>query len=250
MYRANCLDGLSLSRLVDLRIFDSASVSKNGIVSLKTRTLVLSLSKVPLDKLFPIISLLIIATTFHFPSLATSAKCLAPYNPCSSPTTATKISVNGNSLWLIIRASSIIAATPEASSLAPGASDLASITSEARESKWPLIIKTRSSVGSVPFKVAITLPNWLSVAMRLPSALMVKKSITELNLPPDATAYLSNSDFTQRCAAPIPRVLLLVSLNVCRVPKDTSLRTVASMFSDFTSDTIFFISGSSTVVCA
>jgi hypothetical protein len=117
-------------------------------------------------------SLLSIATTFQLAAFAISARCLDPYNPCSSPVTATKIKVKGNSFYSLFY-NSIIAATPEASSLAPGASDLASITSVTRESRWPLIISTRSSVGSVPLMLPLRfLVHCL--AIRLPSALIVK----------------------------------------------------------------------------
>ena len=57
-----------------------------------------------------------------------------PYRPCSSPATAAKTTVASVRRVAITRASSMIAATPDASSSAPGASLVASSTSEARES--------------------------------------------------------------------------------------------------------------------
>jgi hypothetical protein len=53
------------------------------------------------------------------------------------------------------RAASITAATPEASSLAPGASSGASITSLTRLSMWPAMMITRSG-SLVPFWIAST----------------------------------------------------------------------------------------------
>jgi hypothetical protein len=69
-------------------------------------------------------SLLSIATIFQFSSLASSAKCLVLFFSSYRH----KMD-GGKDLLLIILVSSIIAATPEPSSLAPGASDLLSITS-------------------------------------------------------------------------------------------------------------------------
>jgi hypothetical protein len=100
-------------------------------------------------------SLLSIATIFQFSSLASSAKCLEPYSPCSSY--RHKMDGVGKDLLLIILVSSIIAATPEPSSLAPGASDLLSITSVTLESRCPLMISTRS-VASVPLTLPLHCP--------------------------------------------------------------------------------------------
>jgi hypothetical protein len=66
--------------------------------------------------------------------LASSAKCVEPNRPCSSPATAKKMSVASKRWNAIMQASSMATATPEASSFAPGAALSASITSPARES--------------------------------------------------------------------------------------------------------------------
>ena len=82
----------------------------------------------------PMMSLVIIASTRSLFSRACSAQCSAPSRPCSSPATAMKTSVASNDWPASTQAMSITAATPDASSLAPGAVMLASITSDARES--------------------------------------------------------------------------------------------------------------------
>ena len=65
---------------------------------------------------------------------ACSAKNVEPNSPCSSPATAMKTIVASNRRCAITRAASSTAATPEASSLAPGASQTASFGSLQRES--------------------------------------------------------------------------------------------------------------------
>ena len=116
------------------------------------------------------------------------------------------------------RATSSTAATPEASSLAPGASAVAFITSVTRESIWPLISSTRVSVGSVPGSVASTLAMSTLRLIRLPSGCTVKVSSSTVSRPPPALPYFWNSASTHCRAAPMPRVLLWVSLSVWRVP--------------------------------
>jgi hypothetical protein len=83
---------------------------------------------------------------------------------------------------------------------------LLSITSVTLESRCPLMISTRSSVASVPLT-----PSQLSTAMRLPSAYSEIINLRSHLI----LQHQTNSDLT---AAPI-RVLLFVSLKVCRVPK-------------------------------
>jgi hypothetical protein len=60
--------------------------------------------------------------------------CAAPYSPCSSPATAANTIVATGRRLAITRASSMATATPDASSSAPGASDVESMTSVTRES--------------------------------------------------------------------------------------------------------------------
>jgi hypothetical protein len=65
---------------------------------------------------------------------ACSAKWVAPTRPCSSPATAMKTSVASKRRRDMTRASSMTAAVPEASSLAPGASHSPSVGLEHIES--------------------------------------------------------------------------------------------------------------------
>ena len=67
-------------------------------------------------------------------ALAFLAKKAEPYRPSSSPATAMNLIVAANWWAAITRAISIIAATPEPSSSAPGASHVASIAPVQRES--------------------------------------------------------------------------------------------------------------------
>ena len=135
--------------------------------------------------LLPIISLLSTASIFKFSFLDFAAIYVEPSRPCSSPLTAIKIMVAPKFLLLIILAHSITAATPLASSFAPGASPTLSITFVRIASKCPLIIKTRLSAALVPFKVATTLPNNSVVSTLLLSACKVVVSITAVILPLD-----------------------------------------------------------------
>jgi hypothetical protein len=61
------------------------------------------------------------------------------------------------------------------------------------------------------------------------SALTTSAHVAHSRQPPHACAMRRNSSYTQRRAAPMPRVAESVSDMVCRVPNDTSLRTSASM---------------------
>ena len=67
-------------------------------------------------------------------ALACWAKKVEPKRPCSSPATAMKTIVASNWRLAMTRASSSTAATPEASSSAPGASQVEFRTSVQRES--------------------------------------------------------------------------------------------------------------------
>jgi len=62
------------------------------------------------------------------------ARYVDPYRPCSSPATAANTIVEAGRLFAITRASSSTTATPDASSSAPGASEVAFMTSVTRES--------------------------------------------------------------------------------------------------------------------
>ena len=68
------------------------------------------------------ISLVIMPAMFHPFAFAAFAQPVEPSNPCSSPATAMNTSVASKLYFDITHASSIEAAVPEASSLAPGAS--------------------------------------------------------------------------------------------------------------------------------
>ena len=79
-------------------------------------------------------SLVIIPSTFKPCARARLAQCRAPSRPCSSPGTAMNTSVASKRCFAAAQAISMTAAVPEASSLAPGASPCASMTSLLRES--------------------------------------------------------------------------------------------------------------------
>ena len=76
--------------------------------------------------------------TFMPAAAAWFAKNVEPKRPCSSPSNATNLMVASKDCFDITRASSSTAATPEASSSAPGASHVKSRTLVQRESRWPL----------------------------------------------------------------------------------------------------------------
>ena len=133
MYRASWRDGPSFSPPVERRIAACCGVSLVGTPSAKSRTL--NGSRVPWSETeLPTMSLVNIPATSTPFCLACSAKCVEPNSPCSSPATAMKTIVASNSRFDITRAASSTAATPDASSLAPGASQTASLGSVQRES--------------------------------------------------------------------------------------------------------------------
>src|SRR4249919_1207631 len=170
-------------------------------------------------------SLLRLASTFHPWSAAYCAMILPPYRPCSSPESAEYTSVAGNLYLLSTRAVSISAETPDASSLAPGASPVASITSLRRESRWPVITITRSG-SLVPRWMATTfMTSTPSFGVRLP--VNTCDGVTISRQPPQSFEIASKRDFTQRRAAPMPRALDLVSDKVLRVPKPTSFASIS-----------------------
>src|ERR1700761_3837009 len=106
---------------------------------------------------------------------------------------------------------------------------------------------TRLSLGSVPFNIAKTFFIFTGLSTR--SLLgWVNVSNCTVILPCDSAAYFSYSDFIQLRAAPMPVVLLVVSLSVCRVLKLTNFRMVASMFFDETSSVICLMAASCLMV--
>ena len=128
-----------------------------------------------------------------------------------------------NGCLLIILAHSITAAVPLPSSSAPGASFILSITFVRILSRCPLIIKMRLSFGSVPFNVAITLPNNKIVSTLFLSGCNVVVSMVAVSLPLDCFANSLNLCNTQLRAAPIPLFGFIGVLNVFRVPKATNV---------------------------
>src|SRR5581483_4706892 len=144
---------------------------------------------------------------------------------CSSPESAEYTRVAANLYFLSARAASISAETPDASSSAPGASPVASITSERRESRCPVITITRS--GSV-------CPRWIATTSITSTPFFGVRSpvntfdgVTTSRQPPQSLEISSNLDFTQRRAAPIPRAFAFVSDSVLRVPKPTSAASMS-----------------------
>src|SRR5581483_9718358 len=127
--------------------------------------------------------------------MAYCAMILPPYKPCSSPESAEYTRVAANLYLLSARAASISAETPDASSSAPGASPVASITSEP-------FFGVRSPVNTFD-------------------------GVTTSRQPPQSLEISSNLDFTQRRAAPIPRAFAFVSDSVLRVPKPTSAASMS-----------------------
>ena len=102
--------------------------------------------------------------------------------------------------------------------MAPGASLVLSITSLTRESRWPVITMTRS--GSVlPRLIATTSITSVGLGVRLP--VNTCEGVTTSMQPPQSFEIASKRDFTQRRAAPMPRVSDFVSDSVWRVPKPT-----------------------------
>ncbi len=162
-------------------------------------------------------SLLSIAVTFQPLALAVSARSVPPHNPCSSPDSAAKTMVARCFSFAISRAASITSATPEPSSLAPGASLVASITSVTRLSIWPATMRTSSlrSPGRMPSTSSITTPP----GARGPVKLRDGRSTVR-------PSFL-NSLATQLRAAPMPRLGSVADDKVWRVPNDTSLSTEA-----------------------
>ena len=83
------------------------------------------------------------------------------------------------------RAASITAATPEPSSLAPGASEVAFCTSETRLSMCPAMITTRSG-SVVPRWMAST--SWITEGVGTRVPVTVSSGVTISRQPPQALA--------------------------------------------------------------
>ena len=174
---------------------------------------------VSLVLLLPMISLFNTASIFQPWFFALVAINFAPNNPCSSPLTVTKMMVAGKLFWVIILAHSITAAQPLASSLAPGASPILSLTLVRILSRWPLITNILLSAVSVPFRIPTTLPKTTGRSTLLPATgWRVVVSIKEENRPLDFLANSLNFCKTQLRAAPIPRLGSDWVLNVFLVP--------------------------------
>ena len=122
------------------------------------------------------------------------------------------------------RAASITSAVPDALSFAPGASLVAFITSLTRLSICPATITTWFG-SPVPFWIASTSTTSTPSGARGP----VKRSaiVSTVRHPPQAFEIVSNSVPPQRRAAPIPRLGSVGDESVWRVPKLTSVSTVA-----------------------
>lgn len=131
--RASCRDGESFSPPTLRRSSASSAVSAVGTPSANSRTVYGSREPSSAVEL-PTMSSVNMARTRAPSRRSDSARCAAPYSPCSSPATAANTSVAAGRRRAITRTSSRTTATPEASSSAPGASLSASMTSLARES--------------------------------------------------------------------------------------------------------------------
>ena len=132
-YRASSRAGESLSPPTFWRLLVFSGVVTVGIPSENNRTVNGSFSPLsPVSE--PMMSLLSMPSMSMFCAFASWAKWAEPYRPSSSPATVMNLIVASNVCWDITRAISIIAATPEPSSSAPGASQVASIAPVQRES--------------------------------------------------------------------------------------------------------------------
>jgi hypothetical protein len=127
MYRASCRLDDSVSPPPNRRQSASSGLGVFGRPSAKHRMLNGSRSPAPPVEL-PMMSLVNMPAMLRPCAFAWDAKCAAPNSPCSSPATAMNTRVASNRRVAITRAISSTAATPDASSLAPGASDTASMT--------------------------------------------------------------------------------------------------------------------------
>src|SRR6185437_11637356 len=216
------------------------SVSLDLVPSENTRMVCGSTAPLPPWSL-PTMSLLRLASTFQPWSTAYCAMILPPYRPCSSPESAEYTSVAGNLYFDSTRAVSISAATPAASSLAPGESPVASITSLRRESRCAVITITRFG-SDVPCWIATTsITSAPASGMRSPVNTWDGFTISRQPLQP--FEIVSNCDATQRRAAPMPRVFEVVVESVWRVPKPTSAASVACRLDAFTAPAIARNSG-------
>ncbi len=108
--------------------------------------------------------------------------------------------------------------------MAPGASLVAFITSVTRLSRWAEITTTRFG-SAVPGSTASTSMISVGLGMRSPETTSVGVSMRRH--PPQPAPMASKRAFTQRRAAPMPRVSEVVSERVWRVPKPTRCSIVA-----------------------
>lgn len=131
--RASWRAGESFSPPTERRVVASSGVSSVGTPSAKSRRLRGSRSPSSAVEL-PTMSLVNMACRSTPEVRNCSAMWVAPYSPCSSPATAANTRVALGLRVASTRASSRETATPEASSSAPGASLVESMTSVTRES--------------------------------------------------------------------------------------------------------------------
>ena len=141
------------------------------------------------------------------------------------------------------RAASSVPASPLALSLAPGASEVASITSLTRLSMSPDMMTTRSG-SSVPRWIAMTFTISVGSGMRGagPTTPATRRTSRQ---PPQDAEIRRNSSSIQRVAAPMPRLGSVLLESVWRVPKETSVRTSRSIRSGETARTSSCSSGCS-----
>ncbi len=144
------------------------------------------------------------------------------------------------------RAASITADTPEPSSLAPGASILASITLLAMVSMWAEMTTTRSG-SVVPRWMASTSAMTVGWENRWP--VKVCSGVSIWRQPAQLLDSASNWAAIQRRAAPTPRVSEVVSEALWRVPKATNRVSVACSRSAETSAASAFSNGCSASGC-
>ena len=166
------------------------------------KTLAVVLLTTPFSpEIFPIISLLITASTFHFFSKAYSARMAPPYKPCSSPDRPTKATDALNLCLVSTLAASKTPASPDALSFAPGESDSESIGSLTLESISPLIIINRFG-SSDPRRMATILTTSVGFGILGPETMSPTVKISRHC--PQFSEISSNSFASQRLAAPIP----------------------------------------------
>jgi hypothetical protein len=123
--RASWRPGESFSPPTDWRVAACAGVSDVGTPSANSRTTCGREMPDEVERDAPMMSLVNMPCTSVPAALAWAAAKPEPYSPCSSPATAMNTIVASKWRVAIARAISSTAITPEASSSAPGASQVA-----------------------------------------------------------------------------------------------------------------------------